>query len=77
MYPDCEVIGNDLSPIQPTWVPSNVKFEVDDIEDAWTYEKESFDYIHIRMLNGGIKKWEALLQKCFEYVVCCADRGWC
>lgn len=24
-YPGCEVIGTDISPIQPGWVPPNVK----------------------------------------------------
>jgi hypothetical protein len=32
--PQSEVIGIDLSPIQPTWVPPNVYFIVDDIEDT-------------------------------------------
>ncbi|PGH28961.1 hypothetical protein GX50_08290 [[Emmonsia] crescens] len=34
-YPSAELIcilGNDLSPIQPPWVPSNVKFIVDDVK---------------------------------------------
>ncbi|KAL7266005.1 NAD(+) salvage pathway protein, partial [Rhizina undulata] len=34
-YPSAEVIGVDLSPIQPNWVPPSLKFEVDDIEDEW------------------------------------------
>ena len=24
-YPNCEVIGTDLSPIQTTWIPPNLK----------------------------------------------------
>lgn len=24
-YPNCEVIGTDISPIQPGWVPPNLK----------------------------------------------------
>lgn len=24
-YPNCEVVGTDLSPIQPTWIPPNLK----------------------------------------------------
>ncbi|UQC81420.1 methyltransferase domain-containing protein [Colletotrichum lupini] len=31
-FPNAEVTGIDLSPIQPSWVPPNVKFEVDDVE---------------------------------------------
>ncbi|TKA51338.1 hypothetical protein B0A55_11958, partial [Friedmanniomyces simplex] len=32
-HPDCEVIGIDLSPGQPTLVPPNLKFLIDDAED--------------------------------------------
>jgi methylase of polypeptide subunit release factors len=35
MYPACTVTGIDLSPTQPHWVPPNVKFEVDDLNDEW------------------------------------------
>lgn len=27
-YPSCEVIGTDISPIQSSWVPPNVKLYV-------------------------------------------------
>lgn len=32
MFPDCEVVGVDTSAIQPTAVPHNVFFEIDDCE---------------------------------------------
>ncbi|KAE9572310.1 hypothetical protein CGMCC3_g11722 [Colletotrichum fructicola] len=35
VFPHAQVIGNDLSPIQPEWVPQNCKFEIDDVESAW------------------------------------------
>jgi len=47
--PSAVVIGSDLSPIQPSYVPPNCKFEVDDAEDTWTYT-QPFDYIHGRAL---------------------------
>ncbi|KAM5353156.1 hypothetical protein ACJZ2D_016955 [Fusarium nematophilum] len=34
-HPSATVVGNDLSPIQPDWVPPNVKFVVDDVEMDW------------------------------------------
>ena len=34
-YPHCEMIGTDLSPVQPSWVPPNLQFEVDDFELQW------------------------------------------
>ncbi|KAI1138507.1 S-adenosyl-L-methionine-dependent methyltransferase [Hypoxylon sp. FL0543] len=52
-HPDSHVIGTDLSPIQPQFLPSSVpencRFEIDDAEDEWTFG-ESFDYIHGRAL---------------------------
>ena len=46
-------------------VPPNVEFQIDDLEDEWTYSKP-FNYIHSRMLAGSIKDWRAYLQNCFE-----------
>lgn len=66
-YPSAEVIGNDLSPIQPTWVPPNVKFEVDDAELDWTY-RDDFDYIHVRWMAAGIKDWPRLLQQAYQHL---------
>ena len=34
-YPTASIIGIDLSPIQPSWVPSNVKFQIDDCTLEW------------------------------------------
>ncbi|KAF6796375.1 methyltransferase [Colletotrichum sojae] len=34
------VIGNDLSAIQPEWVPPNVKFEIDDVESPWLGDRK-------------------------------------
>ncbi|KAF5499741.1 putative methyltransferase tdiE [Colletotrichum fructicola] len=34
------VIGNDLSAIQPEWVPPNVKFEIDDVESPWIGDRK-------------------------------------
>lgn len=60
-YPSATVIGNDLSPIQPAWVPTNCKFMVDDMESEWLYKPyEAFDYIHGRGLGGSVRDWDKL-----------------
>ncbi|KKA25125.1 hypothetical protein T310_0830 [Rasamsonia emersonii CBS 393.64] len=64
-YPSAEVIGNDLSPTQPSMVPPNLKFYVDDIESGWTYENP-FDFIHARYLAASIKDFKKLLKQCFN-----------
>lgn len=65
LFPDAEVIGNDFSPVQPTMVPRNVKFEVDDVEAPWTHPKK-FDYIHCRFMAGAIADWPKLVQTCYD-----------
>lgn len=51
-YPSAQVIGNDISAIQPNWVAPNVEFIVDDYEAEWLYQKDNFDFIHARLLSG-------------------------
>ncbi|KFY89850.1 hypothetical protein V500_05414 [Pseudogymnoascus sp. VKM F-4518 (FW-2643)] len=59
------VIANDLSPIQPTWVPPNLQFETDDAEDEWLYT-QPFDYIHIRNMGASIADWPKLVTRSLE-----------
>lgn len=67
LHPQAEVIGTDLSPIQPSWVTNNLKFEVDDMEETWTYKKSSFDYIHFRTMCGSFRNWDAILTQAYEF----------
>ncbi|KAH8705554.1 S-adenosyl-L-methionine-dependent methyltransferase [Talaromyces proteolyticus] len=64
-YPSTQVIGIDLSPIQPLWVPPNLTFEIDDAEDDWVYSTQ-FDYIHTRTLCGGIRDWPQFHKRAFD-----------
>ena len=67
-YPNAEsIIGNDLSPIQPRWVPPNVSFEVDDVEADWTYSRK-FDLIHSRFFYASIKNWPRLMQQAYDHL---------
>ncbi|KAK5653053.1 hypothetical protein OQA88_9339 [Cercophora sp. LCS_1] len=65
-YPSAEVIGTDLSPIQPTWIPPNLSFQIDDCTQEWTFPENTFDFIHIRWLFGSIKDWEALYREAYR-----------
>ncbi|KIV92325.1 hypothetical protein PV10_06777 [Exophiala mesophila] len=64
-FPEAQVIATDLSPIQPTWIPPNLQFLVDDAEADWTFD-EPFDWIHIRNMGGSIADWPALFRKCLD-----------
>lgn len=72
-YPSAEVIGTDLSPIQPVWTPPNCKFELDDASLDWTFADNSFDFIHIRYLLGSIADWPKLYQQAYR---CLKPGGW-
>ncbi|KAJ2898977.1 uncharacterized protein MKZ38_003546 [Zalerion maritima] len=72
-FPSAEVIGTDLSPIQPSWVPPNCKFELDNCEQEWTYPDNSLDYIHIRGLVGCVQDWPRLYAQCLR---CLKPGGW-
>ncbi|KAJ5240878.1 uncharacterized protein N7469_002469 [Penicillium citrinum] len=68
-YPSAEVIGTDLSPIQPSWVPPNLRFIVDDAESSWLFStSRPFDFIHARDLGGAIADWNRLLHQSYLYL---------
>ncbi|KAK1991053.1 methyltransferase domain-containing protein [Colletotrichum falcatum] len=67
-HPEADVLGVDLSPPAAAFVPGNVRFEVDDIEEPWNFSRP-FDYIHSRMMTGGIYKWEKYIENCFRNLV--------
>ncbi|KAL4732040.1 hypothetical protein ACLX1H_001045 [Fusarium chlamydosporum] len=64
-HPAAEVIGIDLSPIQPSFVPPNVRFIIDDIEEEWQYST-LFDYIHSRMMNSCVADWASYVAKIYD-----------
>ncbi|EXJ76979.1 hypothetical protein A1O3_10136 [Capronia epimyces CBS 606.96] len=64
-HPEANVLGIDLSPIQPALVPPNAKFEVDDFDQPWTYVQK-FDLIHARMLLTSSADFPRLFQQTFD-----------
>jgi SAM-dependent methyltransferase len=72
-FPEAEVTGTDLSPIQPSWVLPNCSFEIDNAELEWTFADNTFDYIHIRGLIGSIEDWPKLYSECLR---CLKPGGW-
>lgn len=65
-YPSAKVTGVDLSPIQPSFVPPNCVFEIDDMTLPWTYAVNQFDFIHIREMFGCIPDWDEFFQQCYS-----------
>ncbi|KAF5551089.1 methyltransferase [Fusarium napiforme] len=71
-HPSVEVIGTDLSPIQPSWVPPNVKFELEDATKDWSWPENHFDLVHVRFLMGAIVDWGTLFKEASH---CCKPGG--
>ncbi|KAG0137454.1 S-adenosyl-L-methionine-dependent methyltransferase [Tuber indicum] len=67
-FPSAVVIGTDLSPIQPSWVPPNCKFQVDDAENDWSFPGDSFDLIHSRHLMTSIRDWPKYIGQIYNAV---------
>ncbi|KAI1804001.1 S-adenosyl-L-methionine-dependent methyltransferase [Daldinia bambusicola] len=62
-FPHAQVIGTDLSPMQPLWVPPNVRFELEDCTQPWSWPASCFDFVHLRYLFGAIPDWDELLRQ--------------
>ncbi|KAI1343965.1 methyltransferase domain-containing protein [Xylariaceae sp. FL0016] len=67
LHPDVQVLGTDLSPIQPDWVPANCSFFIDDCTHDWSFHQR-FDYVHCRALTMGIADWDRLVDQAHAFL---------
>ncbi|KAK4211175.1 S-adenosyl-L-methionine-dependent methyltransferase [Rhypophila decipiens] len=67
-YPSAAVVGVDLAPTQPSMIPPNVHFEIDDIEKDWLYPRNHFDFIHGRELIMAIRDWPRLVRQAYNHL---------
>ncbi|CVL00774.1 related to methyltransferase [Fusarium mangiferae] len=65
-FPDTQVIGTDVSPIQSGWIPLNLRFDIEDCTQQWTFAPNSQDYIHLRWLVGSIVDWDQLFKEAYR-----------
>ncbi|KAM0437943.1 hypothetical protein ACHAQK_007028 [Fusarium lateritium] len=47
--------------------------EIEDCTQEWTFNPNSFDYVHMRYLYGSISDWSALFKEAFTV---CKPGGW-
>ncbi|KAK1460814.1 methyltransferase domain-containing protein [Colletotrichum melonis] len=66
-FPEATVLGVDLSPIQPGFVPPNCSFEVDDLEKEWTWSKP-FDFILGRNMNASFSDWDNVIKQAYDHL---------
>jgi SAM-dependent methyltransferase len=66
-FPSAIVTGTDLSPIQPTWVPPNVTFELHDcVQYPWDFRK-LFDFVHTQLINGfAVRDWTEFYTEAYQ-----------
>lgn len=73
-YPNCEVFGTDIAPIQPTQqVPMNVEFHIENAEDEWIRPANTVDLVHLRNMDGAFSDWRFIYQQAFD---CIRPGGW-
>ncbi|RDA91508.1 hypothetical protein CP533_4584 [Ophiocordyceps camponoti-saundersi (nom. inval.)] len=66
LFPDCEVVGTDISAIAETHsVPMNVFFEIEDAED-WDRPSDHYDLIHFRCMEGAFRDWRFIYDSAFD-----------
>jgi len=64
-FPDAQVVGIDLSPVQPTAVPENCEFIVADFTEGLEFDTGSLDFVHSRLVTAGIKatQWPSYMSE--------------
>ncbi|KAJ0354423.1 hypothetical protein COL154_011772 [Colletotrichum chrysophilum] len=67
-FPDSTFLGIDLSPIQPSEVPPNVHFMVDDFEheNGWALDEEFYDFIHLRHTLHSVRDRMELMNRAYR-----------
>ncbi|CAM1503213.1 Fc.00g079890.m01.CDS01 [Cosmosporella sp. VM-42] len=71
-FPESEVIGVDLSPTQASMTPPNCTFEIDDLENEWTWTKP-FDFLFSRVMAGSFKDYQAYINQAYKAL---EPEGW-
>ncbi|KAK4106068.1 hypothetical protein N658DRAFT_482011 [Parathielavia hyrcaniae] len=73
-YPQCEVFGTDIAPIQPTaQVPFNVEFHIENAEEEWIRPANTVDLVHFRNMEGAFSNWPFVYSQAFA---CLKPGGW-
>lgn len=72
-HPQAQVVGTDLSLIQPAKCPPNCTFIREDIEEDWIHE-HAYDYVHWRLMVTAFNDHRAIIQKVFDNV---PPGAWC
>jgi hypothetical protein len=75
-FPECEFLGIDIVPLQPTTVlPQNCSFELVNVLEGIPKPDNYFDYVRQRFLTAAmpIDKWKEHIRECARI---CTSGGW-
>ncbi|CAP71748.1 uncharacterized protein PODANS_6_7000 [Podospora anserina S mat+] len=67
LFPGAEILGLDLSPIQPQWVPPNVRFMIDDVEDEWANGSD-WDFVHLRGMALVLRDLQKAVDQIYQHL---------
>ncbi|KAF1842294.1 S-adenosyl-L-methionine-dependent methyltransferase [Cucurbitaria berberidis CBS 394.84] len=67
-FPHAEIIGVDIAATQPSFVPPNCVFEIDDVEEDWPYRQAHFDFVHGRDLMTAVRDWPRLISQAYTHL---------
>lgn len=54
-------------------MPPNLSFQIDDLEDNWTFDASTIDFVFARMLTGSIGDWPRFFSQSYTTLV---PGGW-
>ncbi|KAL8709150.1 MAG: hypothetical protein Q9220_006030 [cf. Caloplaca sp. 1 TL-2023] len=51
-----------------TGTAPNVKYQVDDLEQPWTFPSSHFDLVHTRIMLGSLRNWPSFFAQSFKHL---------
>ena len=64
--PQARVYGIDLRQVNRQDIPANVLFETVDVMTGFPFNTGTFDFVHSRLLLGGITDWTSYLENLYR-----------
>lgn len=66
LLPNAEVVATDIWPFEPTDIPQNLYYQIDDAREEWNYT-EPFNLIHMRGLAGAFPDWDFIYAQAYKH----------
>ena len=61
-FPHCEVVGVDLAPVPENGSPTNVRYEIDDVNMGLSHFYDQFDVVHARLIGTGLRDFKTTME---------------